>query len=78
LIAPVLKKSHPDGGYCIIQNSGIYWRIVEPAENGVEAPDCCYGTNLSPLLDREYRRFYVLWKVERKGKSIYDFSQPVD
>jgi len=61
-IAPVLQKLHSDGRYCIGQDSGIYWRLMEPPEKGAEAPDWFYVPNVSPLLDGEYRRSYVLWK----------------
>jgi Uma2 family endonuclease len=61
-IEPVLQKLHPDGRYCIGQDSGIYWRLMEPPEKGSEAPDWFYVPNVSPLLDGEYRRSYVLWK----------------
>jgi Uma2 family endonuclease len=61
-IAPVLEELHPDGRYCIGQDSGIYWRLMEPPEKGAEAPDWFYVPNVSPLLDGEYRRSYVLWK----------------
>ena len=61
-IAPVLEKLHPDGRYCIGQDSGIYWRMMEPPEKGAEAPDWFYVPNVSPLLDGEYRRSYVMWK----------------
>jgi Uma2 family endonuclease len=61
-IAPVLEKLHPDGHYCIGQDSGIYWRLVEPPEKGAEAPDWFYVPNVSPLLNGEYRRSYVMWK----------------
>jgi len=61
-IAPVLEKLHPDGQYCIGQDSGIYWRLVEPPEKGAEAPDWFYVPNVSSFLDGEYRRSYVLWK----------------
>jgi Uma2 family endonuclease len=61
-IEPVLQKLHPDGRYCIGQDSGIYWRLMEPPEKGAEAPDWFYVPNVSPLLDGEYRRSYVLWK----------------
>ncbi|TYQ28659.1 Uma2 family endonuclease [Pseudanabaena sp. UWO311] len=61
-IAPVLEKLHSDGRYCIGQDSGIYWRMMEPPEKGAEAPDWFYVPNVSPLLDGEYRRSYVLWK----------------
>ena len=61
-IKPILQKLHPDGHYCIGQDSGIYWRLMEPPEKGAEAPDWFYVPNVSPLLDGEYRRSYVLWK----------------
>ncbi len=61
-IAPILEKLHPDGRYCIGQDSGIYWRLMEPPEKGAEAPDWFYVPNVSPMLDGEYRRSYVLWK----------------
>ncbi len=61
-ITPILEKLHPDGRYCIGQDSGIYWRLIEPPEKGAEAPDWFYVPNVSPLLDGEYRRSYVLWK----------------
>jgi Uma2 family endonuclease len=61
-IEPVLQKLHPDGHYCIGQDSGIYWKSTEPAEKGAEAPDWFYVPNVPPLLNGEYRRSYVLWK----------------
>ena len=61
-ITPVLEKLHPDGRYCIGQDSGIYWRLMEPPEKGAEAPDWFYVPNVPPMLDGEYRRSYVLWK----------------
>ncbi|MDX2256898.1 MAG: Uma2 family endonuclease [Pseudanabaenaceae cyanobacterium bins.39] len=61
-IIPILDKLHPDGCYCIGQDSGIYWRLTEPPEKGAEAPDWFYVPNVLPMLDGEYRRSYVLWK----------------
>jgi Uma2 family endonuclease len=61
-IKPILEKLHPDGHYCIGQDSGIYWRNIEPAERGAEAPDWFYVPNVPPLLSGKYRRSYVLWK----------------
>jgi Uma2 family endonuclease len=61
-IEPVLQKLHPDGNYCIGQDSGIYWRLVDPPEKGAEAPDWFYVPNVPPFLNGEYRRSYVLWK----------------
>ena len=61
-IEPILQKLHPDGRYCIGQDSGIYWRITEPPIKGAEAPDWFYVPNVAPLLAGEYRRSYVMWK----------------
>jgi Uma2 family endonuclease len=61
-ILPVLEALHPDGQYTIGQDSGIYWRLVDPPERGAEAPDWFYVPNVTPLLDGEYRRSYVMWK----------------
>jgi len=86
-IAPVLEKLHPDGRYCIGQDSGIYWRMMEPPEKGAEAPDWFYVPNVSPFLDGEYRRSYVMWKefvaplialefVSGSGKEERDATPP--
>jgi Uma2 family endonuclease len=61
-IRPVLEQLHPDGRYCIGQDSGIYWRSIEPPERGAEAPQWFYVPNVAPLLDGKYRRSYVMWK----------------
>jgi Uma2 family endonuclease len=61
-IEPVLQKLHPDGNYCIGQDSGIYWRLTDPPEKGAEAPDWFYVPNVPPKLKGKYRRSYVLWK----------------
>jgi hypothetical protein len=64
-LEPVLQKLHPDGRYCIGQDSGIYWRRLSPPEDpvkGAEAPDWFYVPNVSPLINGEYRRSYVMWK----------------
>lgn len=61
-IEPILQKLHPDGQYCIGQDSGIYWRMTEPPERGAEAPDWFYVQNVPPTLNGQVRRFYVLWQ----------------
>ncbi|OUL34425.1 Uma2 family endonuclease [Nostoc sp. 106C] len=61
-IKPVLEQLHPDGQYCIGQDSGIYWRLTDPPEQGAEAPDWFYVPNVPPTLDGKMRRSYVLWK----------------
>lgn len=64
-IQPVLEQLHPDGQYCIGQDSGIYWRLAEPPEpleRGAESPDWFYVPDVPPLLNGVYRRSYVLWQ----------------
>ncbi|MEG4318513.1 MULTISPECIES: Uma2 family endonuclease [unclassified Microcoleus] len=61
-ITPVLQSIHPDGNYCIGQDSGIYWRLTDPLEKGAEAPDWFYVPNVPPTLDGQLRRSYVLWQ----------------
>jgi Uma2 family endonuclease len=61
-IDPILQKLHPDGQYCIGQDSGIYWKVTKPPERGAEAPDWFYVGNVSPLLKGKFRRSYVMWK----------------
>jgi hypothetical protein len=46
-IHPILQQRHPDGDYCIGQDSGIYWRLTDPLERGAEAPDWFYP--IAPL-----------------------------
>ncbi|MFM7428073.1 MAG: Uma2 family endonuclease [Elainella sp.] len=61
-VRPVLEQLHPDGQFCIGQDSGIYWRLIEPPERGAEAPDWFYVPNVPPLLDGKMRRSYVMWQ----------------
>jgi Uma2 family endonuclease len=61
-ITPVLQALHPNGDYCIGQDSGIYWRMIDPPERGAEAPDWFYVPNVPAVLDGQPRRSYVLWQ----------------
>jgi len=61
-IKPVLQKRHPDGQYCIGQDSGIYWRLTEPEEKGAVAPDWYYVANVPPAINGQMRKSYVLWQ----------------
>ncbi len=56
------QKLHPDGNFCIGQDSGIYWRITDPPEGGAVAPDWFYVPHVPPLLNGVFRRSYVLWQ----------------
>lgn len=57
-----LRRLHPDGQYCIGQDSGIYWRETEPPERGAEAPDWFFVAGVPPKLDGIVRRSYVVWR----------------
>jgi Uma2 family endonuclease len=55
-----LDKIHPDRQYTIGQDCGIYWRLTDPPIRGAEAPDWFYVPHVSPLLNGEVRRYYIL------------------
>jgi Uma2 family endonuclease len=61
-ITPTLQTLHPNGDYAIGQDCGIYWRMTDPPEKGAEAPDWFYVPNVTPLVNNEIRRSYVLWQ----------------
>jgi len=60
-LEPVLAQIHPDGDYCIGQDSGLYWKYSDSEEYEVEAPDWFYVPGVPPLLENKLRRSYVLW-----------------
>lgn len=72
-IWPVLQQRHPDGRFCVGQDSGIYWRDVDPPLRGCKAPDWFYVPNVSPQPDRDYRRSYVLWEEGIAPLIIIEF-----
>jgi Uma2 family endonuclease len=73
-LGTVLQRLHPDGQYCIGQDSGIYWRETEPPEKGAEAPDWFYVGGVPPLFDGQYRRSYVLWRELITPMIILEFA----
>ena len=73
-IASTMKRLHPDGNYAIGQDCGIYWRQVEPPENGAEAPDWFYVPGVPPLLDGKIRRSYVLWQEHVTPTIVLEFA----
>ncbi|MGB0563735.1 MAG: Uma2 family endonuclease [Spirulinaceae cyanobacterium] len=73
-ISPILRRLHPDGQYAIGQDSGIYWRLTDPPERGCEAPDWFYVPGVSPLLDGQYRRSYVLWQEHILPLVVLEFA----
>ncbi|MEM9540976.1 MAG: Uma2 family endonuclease [Cyanobacteria bacterium P01_E01_bin.42] len=72
-ITPTLDRLHPDGQYCIGQDSGIYWRMTNPPQNGSEAPDWFYVANVPPTLDGQMRCSYVLWQEIIPPQIVLEF-----
>ncbi len=70
---PVFQQLHPDGQYCIGQDSGIYWSLTQPRHKGAEAPDWFYVPNVPPSLDGQMRRSYVLWKEKVPPLIVLEF-----
>ncbi len=73
-LGSVLQRLHPDGQYCIGQDSGIYWRETDPPEKGAEAPDWFYVGGVPPQLDGRYRRSYVLWRELITPTIVLEFA----
>jgi Uma2 family endonuclease len=61
-IWPKLQEIHSDHQFCIGQDSGIYWRITDPPQKGAESPDWFYVPDVTPTLDGQMRRSYVMWQ----------------
>jgi Uma2 family endonuclease len=58
----VAERVHPQGDYFIGEDCGIYFRITDPPERGVKAPDWFVVPGVPRLLDGQMRRSYVLWQ----------------
>ena len=64
-ITPILQKLHPDRHYCIGRDCGIYWRLPDPPEpvvKGAVSPDWFYVPNVTPTINGEVRRSFVMWQ----------------
>ena len=72
-IKPLLDQLHPDGQYAIGQDSGIYWQLTDPPEDGAEAPDWFYVPNVPPTLDGVMRRSYVMWRETVPPLLVVEF-----
>ncbi|MCS6813523.1 MAG: Uma2 family endonuclease [Cyanobacteria bacterium] len=73
-LSAVLQRLHPDGQYCIGQDSGIYWRETDPPEKGAVAPDWFYVPGVPAQLDGQYRRSYVLWRELITPLIVLEFA----
>ncbi|MEG4324283.1 Uma2 family endonuclease [Microcoleus sp. herbarium5] len=75
-IRPILDQVHPDGQYCIGQDSSIYWRVAqppEPPERGAEAPDWFYVPDVPPTLDGNLRHSYVMGRELMRPRIVLEF-----
>jgi hypothetical protein len=75
-IRPILEQVHPDGQYCIGQDSGIYWRVAkppEPPERAAEAPDWFYVPDVPPTLDGNLRPSYLMWRELMPPLIVLEF-----
>ncbi len=61
-LTPTLNQLHPGGDYYIGQDTGIYWREIDPPERGCKAPDWYLVLGVPRLLNGLMRRSYVLWQ----------------
>ena len=72
-IWPLLQQRHPDGQFCVGQDSGIYWRDVDPPLRGCKAPDWFFVPHVPPMPEGDYRRSYVLWEEGIAPLIIVEF-----
>jgi Uma2 family endonuclease len=74
---PVLQQHHPDGQFCIGQDSGIYWHLEaansDTPVRGAIAPDWFYVPGVPPLLNGQIRRSYVMWKELVAPFLVFEF-----
>jgi Uma2 family endonuclease len=61
-LLPAAERLFPQGNYFIGEDCGIYWRLADPPERGVKAPDWFFVPEVPRLLDGQMRRSYVLWQ----------------
>lgn len=69
----VAEKHFPQGHYFIGEDCGIYWRLTEPPERGVKAPDWFLVPEVPRLLDGQMRRSYVLWQEEVSPLLVLEY-----
>lgn len=72
-LLPRLHELHPDGQFCIGQDSGIYWRHTQPPLDGCKAPDWFYVPGVPPMLGGQFRRSYVLWQEAVRPLVVVEF-----
>ncbi len=71
---PRLLELHPDGQFCIGQDSGIYYRYTQPPLDGCKAPDWFYVPGVPPMLNGTFRRSYVLWQEVIRPLIVIEYA----
>jgi Uma2 family endonuclease len=75
-LEPALEELHPDGRYCIGQDTGIYWRLPAPGESpgkAAVAPDWFYVPGVAPGPEGRIFRSYVLWQEKKPPLVLLEF-----
>jgi Uma2 family endonuclease len=75
-LEPVLEQRHPDGRYCIGQDTGIYWRLPAPGEPPGEAavaPDWFYVPGVAPGPEGRIFRSYVMWQEKKPPLVLLEY-----
>jgi hypothetical protein len=75
-LEPVLDRLHPDGHYCIGQDTGIYWRLPAPGEppgGGAVAPDWFYVPGVAPGPEGRIFRSYVMWQEKKPPLVLLEY-----
>lgn len=75
---PILQKIHPDGQFLIGQDSGIYWRLTNPYLAGAVSPDWFYIPDVTPTIDGQMRRSYVMWYEPVPPLIVMEFISTTD
>jgi Uma2 family endonuclease len=71
-LAPLLERLHPDN-YSIGQDSFIYWEATNPPTLGAKAPDWFLILGVPTLLQRQFRKSYVLWQEHVRPLLVIEF-----
>jgi Uma2 family endonuclease len=72
-LLPALEGLNPQGDYFIGEDCGIYWRLTDPPERGVKAPDWYLVLGVPKLLNGQMRRSYVLWQELLRPQMVLEY-----
>jgi Uma2 family endonuclease len=72
-LLPWADRLFPQGNYFIGEDCGIYWRLTDPPERGVKAPDWFFVSEVPRLLDGQMRRSYILWQEEVSPVLVLEY-----